>query len=120
MAGPTREIFKDRLYDRLPESAPYTHENLAILVCVLYEFLSEMTRVCPAPRGQMDSMIEKQIKETVYEILLAWLEGLPIPYPDNSEQKATITAWAIYGASVLWSQKPALKPSTHSSSKFSP
>jgi Transcriptional regulator len=106
----TREIFKERLHNHLPESAPFTHENLATLIRVLCEFLGEMNRVCPAPRGQMDSLIEKQIKETVYEILLTWLEGLPLSNPDNTEQKAMIIAWAIYGAAVLWSQKTRPEP----------
>jgi AcrR family transcriptional regulator len=101
----TREIFKERLYSQLPETAPFNRDNLATLIRVLCEFLGEMARVCPAPRGQMDSLIEKQIKVTVYEILLTWLEELSISDPDNFEQKATITAWAIYGAAVLWSQK---------------
>ena len=47
--------------------------------------------------------MEKQIKEVVYGILHGWLEELP--NSDNTEQKATITAWAIYGAAVQWSQK---------------
>jgi AcrR family transcriptional regulator len=105
-----REMFKERLHSALPESAPFTHENLAILIRALCEFLGEMTRECPAPHGQMDALIEKQIKETVSEVLLTWLEEFLNPNPDTAEKKATITAWAIYGAAVQWSQKTRSEP----------
>jgi AcrR family transcriptional regulator len=98
-----REMFKERLHNHLPESAPFTPESLATLIGAVCEFLGEMFQACPPPHGQMDSLMEKQIKEVVYRILHGWLEELP--NSDNTEQKATITAWAIYGAAVQWSQK---------------
>jgi AcrR family transcriptional regulator len=98
-----REMFKERLHNHLPESAPFTPESLATLIGAVCEFLGEMFQACPPPHGQMDSLMEKQIKEVVYGILHGWLEELP--NSDNTEQKATITAWAIYGAAVQWSQK---------------
>jgi AcrR family transcriptional regulator len=98
-----REMFKERLHNHLPETASFASESLANLIRAVCEFLVEMFRECPAPHGQMDSLMEKQIKEVVCEILQSWLEGLP--NSDNTEQKATITAWAIYGAAVQWSQK---------------
>ena len=103
-----RELFKERLQNQLSETAPFTPENLASLIHAVCEFLRDMFRECPAPHGQMDSLMEKQIKEVVYERLLSWLEELP--YPDNAEQKATIAAWAIYGAAVQWSQKTKPEP----------
>ena len=103
-----REIFRERLHTFLSETAPFTSENLATLIRALCEFSGEMTRVCPPPHGQMDSLMEKQIKEVVYEILLSWLEEFP--NPDYAEQKAMITSWAIYGAAVQWSQKPKPEP----------
>lgn len=98
-----REMFKERLHNHLPDSAPFTPERLATLIGAVCEFLGEMFQACPPPHGQMDSLMEKQIKEVVYGILHGWLEELP--NSDNTEQKATITAWAIYGAAVQWSQK---------------
>jgi len=102
-----REMFKERLHNHLPESAPFTPESLATLIGAVCEFLGEMFQACPPPHGQMDSLMEKQIKEVVYGILHGWLEELP--NSDNTEQKATITAWAIYGAAVQWSQKSKLE-----------
>ena len=103
-----REMFKERLRKQLSESAPFTPDNLAILIRAVSEFLREIQRACPAPHGQMDSLMEKQIKEVVYEVLLSWLEE--VPHADNVEQRATISAWAIYGAAVQWSQKTKPEP----------
>jgi AcrR family transcriptional regulator len=103
-----REMFKERLHNHLPETSPFTPENLATLIRAVCEFLGEMSRACPSPHGQMDSHMEKQIKEVVYEVLFAWVRE--ISNPDNTEQKAMITAWAIYGAAVQWSQKVKPEP----------
>jgi len=103
-----REMFKERLHKQLSESAPFTPDNLAILIRAVSEFLREMYRACPAPHGHLDSLMEKQIKEVVYEVLLSWLEE--VPHADNVEQRATISAWAIYGAAVQWSQKTKPEP----------
>jgi len=103
-----REIFKQQLKNHLPEGPPFTPENLANLIRAVCEFLGEMTRVCPPPHGQMDSLMEKQIKEVVYEVLLAWLEDFP--NPENAKQKAMIASWAIYGAAMQWGQKTKPEP----------
>lgn len=104
----TREIFKEQVYQHLPMTASLTPKNLGTLIRVVCEFLRGMIRECPPPHGQMDSLMEKQIKEVVYEILLGWLEE--VPNPGNVEQKAVITAWAIYGVAVQWSQKAKPEP----------
>lgn len=103
-----REIFMERLREHLSETAEFSSENLAILIRVVCQFLSGMFNKCPAPHGQMDSLMEKQIKGMVYEVLFAWLEGAP--EPDIAEQKAMITAWSVYGAAVQWSQKTNREP----------
>jgi AcrR family transcriptional regulator len=103
-----REAFKEQLRERLPDTAEISTELLATLLQVVCEFISNMHRQCPPPHGQMDSLMEKQIKEVIYEILLGWLEEMP--GQENSEQKAIIATWAIYGAAVQWSQKSKPEP----------
>jgi AcrR family transcriptional regulator len=103
-----REMFKERLHERLSETAVFSPENLATLILVVCEFLRGMFRECPAPHGQMDSLMEKQIKEVIYERLFSWSDDLAAA--DNGEQKAMITAWAIYGAAVQWNQQKKPQP----------
>ena len=103
-----REGFKEQVRDQLSGCSMYTPENLARLIGAVCEYLREMNRVCPPPHGQMGPLMEKQIKAVINEVLLLWLKDFP--NPQLTEQKAMITAWAIYGAAVQWSQKPKPEP----------
>jgi len=103
-----RESFKEKLRSQLSDCSTFTPENLASLICAVCEFLRETKRVCPPPLGQMEPLMEKQIKSVIYEVLLTWLDDFP--NPNITEQKAMITAWAIYGAAVQWNQKVKAEP----------
>src|SRR3970040_322584 len=108
-----REMIRQRLRSQVPEGSPLNPENLARLILTVCEFVAEMGRQCPPPHGQLEPLMEKQIKAELYEALYAWLaeaasgktERRPTP-----EQAAMITSWAIYGAAVQWSQKEQPEP----------
>ena len=108
-----REMFKQRLRSQLPDGSLFSPENLARLILMVCELLAETGRQCPPPHGQLEPLMEKQIKVELYEVLYAWLaeassgktERRPTP-----EQAAMITSWAIYGAAVQWSQKEQPEP----------
>lgn len=108
-----REMIKQQLYSQVPEDAPFSRENLAQLILTICEFLGEMGHRCPPPHGQLETLMEKQIKAELYETLRRWLEKLP---PGNSnghptlEQAAMVASWAIYGATVQWSQQEQREP----------
>jgi AcrR family transcriptional regulator len=102
------ENFKILLRNHLPETSSFTSDNLASLIRAVCTYLGDMNRVCPPPHGQMEPIMEKQIKFVLQEVIFSWLKDFP-----NSniiEQKAMITAWAIYGAAVQWSQKSKPEP----------
>jgi AcrR family transcriptional regulator len=108
-----REMFKQRLRSQLPEGAPCSPENLARLILTVCEFLAEMGRHCPPPYGQLEPLMEKQVKAELYEILRGWLAELPSGKSDRRptpEQAAVVTSWAIYGAAVQWSQQARPEP----------
>jgi AcrR family transcriptional regulator len=100
-----REMIRQHLYKQLPDNVPFNPENMALLVRTVCEFLTEIQRMCPPPHGQMDTLMEKQIKAELYEILHSWLVETA---PDDTnagptlEQTAMVTSWAIYGAAVQW------------------
>jgi AcrR family transcriptional regulator len=100
-----RDMIRQHLYKQLSETVPFSPENLALLVRTVCEFLTEIQRVCPPPHGQMEPLMEKQIKAELYEILHSWL--IEIAADDTNagptlEQTAMVTSWAIYGAAVQW------------------
>ena len=108
-----RAIFQKKLRARLPEGAPFNPDNLVGVIQVVAENLDEIQSHCPPPRGQMDTLMEKQIKAEVDEVLRCWLEEAParrLAGQPTPEQAATIASWAIYGAAVQWSQKVRREP----------
>ena len=123
-----RQMIRQQLRGQVPEGAPYNPQNLSRLVLTVCEFLAEMERHCPPPHGQMDPLMEKQIKAELHEILEGWLAQM---WPDESnrsptfrgptlrgptlrgptlEQAAMVATWSIYGAAMQWLQQERPKP----------
>jgi len=108
-----REMFKQRLRSQVPEGSPFSPENLARLILTVCEFLAEMGRQCPPPHGQLEPLMEKQIKAEVYDVLRAWRAEMPSGQSHRHatpELAAMVTSWAIYGAAVQWSQQERPEP----------
>lgn len=112
-----RQMIRQRLRGQVPNGAAYSPENLARLILTVCEFLAEMERHCPPPHGQMDPLMEKQIKAELHEILEDWLAQM---WPDESnrsphlrgptlEQAAMVATWSIYGAAMQWLQQERRK-----------
>jgi AcrR family transcriptional regulator len=108
-----REMIKQQLRSQVPAGAPFSQENLARLILTVCEFLAQMGHQCPPPHGQLEPLMEKQIKAELYEVLYAWLpeasSGKSKRRP-TAEQAAMICSWAIYGAAVQWSQQERPEP----------
>ena len=107
------EMIRQHLRSRIPEGTPFSSEGIGLLTRTVCEFLAGMDRQCPPPHGQMETLMEKQIKVEVYELLRTWItEGAggeegrhPTP-----EQAAMISTWAIHGAAVQWTRNERAKP----------
>lgn len=103
-----RSMIRERMRTQLGAQPALSEETTKKLILLVCNFLSDITEHCPPPRGQMEPLMEKQIKEEVYSVLLGWLQmgkangaaGKP-----NVEQVAMVSAWAIYGAALQWSQQ---------------
>jgi AcrR family transcriptional regulator len=110
-----REAIRQRLQRDLPGAAHLSPENLARLIQTVCEFMAEMSGHCPPPRGQMEPLMEKQVKEELYEVLLGWLAERPsgrtrAQEREKTELAAMVASWAIYGAAVQWSKKEKAMP----------
>ncbi len=108
-----REMIRQRLRREVPEEASLTPKNLAQLILTVCDFLAEMGQHCPPPHGQLEPLMEKQMKVELYGVLYAWLAELPSGKAKNRptpEQIATVTSWAIYGVALQWSQQEQREP----------
>jgi AcrR family transcriptional regulator len=108
-----REMFRQRLRSQLPGAGLWNADNLAGLLQTVCEYLAEMDRHCPPPHGQMEPLMEEQIKAELYEILRAWMVDRPSGNRGSSptaDQAAMVGSWAIYGAAVQWTRQQRSVP----------
>ena len=108
------EWFKQVLRSNLPPAAPCSPQNLQLLIQTVCEFLGEIRDHCVRSVGaQFDSLIERQVKMQLYDCLLGWLNTQDTDPADGfnqSELRATVASWAIYGAALRWSQGERQEP----------
>lgn len=74
------------------------------------EFLSKVRTDCAQSQRQFEPLIEKQVKNQIYELLNIWLGKMKTPI--STEIPATVATWAIYGLASHWShlkKRPALE-----------
>lgn len=108
-----RTAIREQLAAQLSSYPALSEPGLQKLILVVCNFLADVEGHCPPPHGQMQPLMEKQITQEVYSVLLSWLEAAKPRRSANlptAEQAATVSAWAIYGAAFQWSQqaKPQL------------
>jgi AcrR family transcriptional regulator len=108
-----RAGFQQLLRAELPEGTAFSRENLARLIRLVSEQLVNVQGHCPPPRGQMDSLMEKQLKAELSAVLSGWLGQPGAPRrarQPTPEQVATMASWAIYGAAAQWSDSEPRQP----------
>jgi AcrR family transcriptional regulator len=105
-----QQQFRQEIESRVLDACHYTSENLRILILTVCEFLSRVRSGCMQSQRQFEPMIEKQVKNQVYELLNVWLGKMKPSV--STEIPATVATWAIYGLASHWShakKRPALE-----------
>ena len=105
-----RQKFLQEIEGRVLNACHYTPENLRMLILTVCEFQVKLNTSCAQSQKQFAPLVEKQIKEQIYELLLVWLRKMDIPV--SAEMPATAATWAIYGLASYWSgsrNKPSLE-----------
>lgn len=91
---------------KLPPEAGFNAANLQLLIQTVAEFLERLRTHCaPSNRNQFDSVVEQQVKQQIYAILLRWSKESDSSRDTDEQQaelQATVTSWAIYGAATRW------------------
>ncbi len=105
-----QQQFKQEIETRVLDACHYTPDNLRILILTVCGFLSQVRTDCVQSQRQFEPMIEKQVKNQVYELLNVWLGKMNTSV--STEIPATVATWAIYGLASHWShskKRPALE-----------
>ena len=103
-----RQGFLQEVEKRMLHSCRFSTDNLRNLIVAVCEFTSKTNSHCKPPQPQFESLVETQVKDVMYELLLKWLKQLDVEVAP--ETAATAASWAIYGLAAQWGHSKQPKP----------
>jgi AcrR family transcriptional regulator len=103
-----RQGFVQEIQKRMLHSCHFSTENMRNLIVAVCEFTSKVNSHCKPPQPQFESLVETQVKDVMYELLLKWLKQLDVEVAP--ETAATAASWAIYGLAAQWGHSKQPKP----------
>ncbi|HEX9057239.1 MAG TPA: TetR/AcrR family transcriptional regulator [Ktedonobacterales bacterium] len=102
-----RGMFREAVDVRLAPRAPFTVENLRVLVVTVLELLAHFSGQCDHTHQDLQPIIEAKVQDELRTYLLAWLrQALPADgaRPLPRETVASVMSWAIFGTGIEWSR----------------
>ncbi len=98
-----REGFQQEIDRRMLNSCKFSLQNLRTMIVAVCEFVTKAHSNCVPSQNQYESLIESEIKNQVYQLLLEWLKQFGSG--TSPELTATAVSWAIYGLASQWSHE---------------
>lgn len=105
-----RDWFHETLEHRLASAAPFTAENLHLLVVAVLEHFVKFHNHCKPADRDLEPLIEAKVQEEIHEVLAGWLTTLPPRDGASTAAAATVASWAIFGAGLEWGRRSRTKP----------
>lgn len=101
-----RESFRQSIERRTLNACRFSTDNLHLLIATVCEFVGDIHAHNGAAE-QFQSLAEAQIREQVYQLVLAWLENMETIQrcTVSRERAATATSWALYGLAHQWAHE---------------
>jgi AcrR family transcriptional regulator len=96
-----RQSFRQEIDKRTLNACHFSPDNLRNLVVAVCEFVKNTHSHCSPPQGQFEALVETQVKNQIYELLLKWLQQMESDIAPESV--ATAASWAMYGLAHQWS-----------------
>ena len=87
-----RQGFLQEIQKRMLHSCRFSTDNLRNLIVAVCEFTSNTNSHCKPPQPQFESLVETQVKDVMYELLLKWLKQVDVEVAP--ETAATAASWA--------------------------
>jgi len=97
-----REAFRQELERRALDAYHHSQDSLRALTVTVCEFVEQSTKHCGTAEHQFESLVERQVKKQIQELMELWLEQ--VGSENDPKTAATAASWAIYGLAVQWSQ----------------
>jgi AcrR family transcriptional regulator len=111
-ASYSREWFRQALFNRLPEGAPFSRANLELVILATMQALAEMDDHC-RPTEALKPSVMSAVQEELSGYLFRWLERAlrgGAQQPMGLETTAAGLSWAIFGTAVDWSHMVERSP----------
>ncbi len=99
-----REWFRDTLEKQYPGGDGEGMGNLAGLVATTCEFLAKLRYHCLPRDNAVLPLVQTTITGLLAEILLRWMGADGVSGAGDSQLRAAVASWAMYGAAFHWSQ----------------
>jgi AcrR family transcriptional regulator len=96
-----RQGFLAEIDKRMLNACHLTLDNLRSLIIAVCEFTRSANGHCHPAQAQFESLVETQVKAVLHELMLKWLEQVPLKV--SPETAAVAASWAIYGLALQWS-----------------
>ncbi len=103
-----RQGFMQEIDKRMLNACHLTRDNLRNLIIAVCEFTRSANEHCKPAQAQFESLVETQVKAVLHELMVKWLEKVPLPVPP--ETAATAASWSIYGLALQWSHAKHPRP----------
>src|SRR5512142_2993979 len=103
-----RQGFIEEIDKRMLNACHLTRDNLRNLIVAVCEFTRNINAHCKPAQAQFESLVETQVKAVLHELMLKWLEQVPLQ--TSAEMAATAASWAIYGLALRWSHAKQPEP----------
>ena len=103
-----RQGFLQEIEKRMLNACHFSMDNLRNLIIAVCEFSKNVNTHCKPPMAQFESLVETQVKDVLYELLLKWLGQMEVEVAP--ETAATAASWAIYGLAAQWGHSKQPKP----------
>jgi AcrR family transcriptional regulator len=100
--------FQHEIEKRTLNACHFSIKNLRVLIIAVYEFMVNANAHCKPPEPHFESLVERQVKEEVYDLLFMWLEQMESAV--SPEMAATATSWALYGLASQGAHQKSPEP----------
>jgi len=119
-AAYSREWFRQALFNRLPEGAPFSRANLELIILASMQAMAEMDDHCQ-PTEAMKPLVMSAVQEELSGYLFRWLERTQrdgVHQPIGLETTAAGLSWAIFGTAVDWSRMAERSPAESTAARI--
>jgi AcrR family transcriptional regulator len=107
------DFFRAAVASRVSPAAPFTADNLELLVSTVLEALGDFHSRCKGTHRDLGPLIEARLQQELAAFLREWLaRSWPADRPPGAspDTVAMVFSWSIFGVGSEWGRGPRTRP----------